>query len=293
MPPAATTPRDAVIALALARSSNLAMLPETATRVLRMADDPYVTMSRLADVISTSPELCARILRIVNSAFYGFPGEVRSIQHATTLMGLESVRNVTIAASLTRMFQGRQLSTKFSPRDIWTHSLSVAAAARLLAVKVAPGVADEAFLAGMLHDIGLMVELQLDRTKLATLLTLIESKGGGDLLRAEESTFGASHQDFGAALLTAWNLPSTMSLTAQYHHRPHALPPAHRFMPTLVHVADRLVAACTPGFLLDDPSVEIDDEVLAVVRLPRDELSEVVEGLPAAIREILAVLRDG
>lgn len=269
------------------------MLPETATRVLRMADDPYVTMARLADVISTSPELCARILRIVNSAFYGFPGEVRSIQHATTLMGLESVRNVTIAASLTRMFQGRQLSTKFSPRDIWTHSLSVAAAARLLAVKVAPGVADEAFLAGMLHDIGLMVELQLDRTKLAALLALIESKGGSSLLSAEESTFGASHQDFGAALLTAWNLPTTMSLTAQYHHRPHTLPPAHRLMPTLVHVADRLVAACTPGFLLDDPTVEVDDELVGGLRLTREELGEVGEALPAAIKEILAVLRDG
>lgn len=292
MPPT-TTPRDAVIAVALARSSNLAMLPETATRVLRLADDPYVTMARMAEVISTSPELCARILRIVNSAFYGFPGEVRSIQHATTLMGLESVRNVTIAASLTRMFQGRPLSTKFSPRDIWSHSLSVAAASRLLAHASRPALADEAFLAGMLHDIGLMVELQLDRTKLSSLLALIESGTGADVIAAEEATFGASHQDFGAALLTAWNLPTTLSLTAQYHHAPHALPSAHRFMPTLVHVADRMVMASSPGFLLDDPATEVDDAVLDVVRLTREQYVEVSGELPEAIREILAVLRDG
>lgn len=269
------------------------MLPETAARVLRLADDPYVTMARLAEVISTSPELCARILRIVNSAFYGFPGEVRSIQHATTLMGLESVRNVTIAASLTRMFQGRPLSTKFSPRDIWSHSLSVAAASRLLASATRPALADEAFLAGMLHDIGLMVELQLDRTKLASLLAIIESGTCTDIVAAEEATFGASHQDFGAALLTAWNLPTTMSLTAQYHHRPHALPAAHRMMPSLVHIADRLVMSCSPGFLLDAPASEIDETLLDIVRLSREQLAEVCAALPDAIKSILSVLRDG
>lgn len=269
------------------------MLPETAARVLRLADDPYVTMARLADVISTSPELCARILRIVNSAFYGFPGEVRSIQHATTLMGLESVRNVTIAASLTRFFQGRPLSPRFSPRDVWSHSLSVAAASRLLAAATKPALADEAFLAGMLHDIGLMVELQLDRTKLASLLALLETTPPPDIIDAEEATFGASHQDFGAALLTAWNLPSTMSLTAQYHHHPATVPAAHRFMPTLVHVADRLVLTCSPGFLLDSPAAEVDDATLDVVRLTRDQLAAVRDALPDAIKDILAVLRDG
>ena len=83
-----TSSRDAVVTAALRRASSLAMLPETATRVIQLASDPNVTMGRLAEVIETSPELCARILRIVNSAFYGFPGEVRSIQRATTLMGL-------------------------------------------------------------------------------------------------------------------------------------------------------------------------------------------------------------
>ncbi|MGE3955237.1 MAG: HDOD domain-containing protein [Vicinamibacterales bacterium] len=288
--PTDTSSRDAVVALALARSSNLAMLPETATRVLRLADDPYVTMAKLADVIETSPELCARILRIVNSAFYGFPGEVRSIQHATTLMGLEAVRNVTIAASLTRVFQGRPLSPKFSPKDIWTHSLSVAAATRQLACIGMRSLADEAFLAGMLHDIGLMVELQLDRPKLAAHLGSIETGRCTDLLAAEEAAFGATHADFGAALLAAWHLPTTMSLSAQYHHRPHQLPAAHRLMPVMVHLGDRLVAACGPPFLLDDPSPEIDPALLDVVHVSPAQVEELRAALPDVIAEVKAVL---
>lgn len=283
--------RDAVVSVALARSSNLAMLPETALRVLRLADDPDVTMARLAEVIATSPELCARILRIVNSAFYGFPGEVRSIERATTLMGLESVRNVTIAASLTRVFQGRALSPRFSPRDLWTHSVSVATATRLLALAVQPRLAEEAFLAGILHDIGLMMELQMDRLKLATLIGQIEASQSVDLLTAEEGLFGATHQDFGAALLTAWHLPSTLAVAAQYHHHPRRLPPGHAFMPTLVHVADRLVITSGAPFLLEDPPTDIDDAVLDVLKVTRAQLDEVRGVLPDATREIQSILQ--
>ena len=188
------TTRETAVAAALSKLSNLAMLPEIAVRVIRLAEDPNVTMSQMADVISTSPELCVRILRVVNSAFYGIAGEVRTIQRATTLMGLESVKNVTIAASLTRLFHGRQLSPKFSPRDLWTHSLAVAAATRLIAVRSKSGVAEEAFLAGMVHDVGLIAELQLDRQKLATVLARMEDDEAADLLAVEEAAFGANHQ---------------------------------------------------------------------------------------------------
>ncbi|MGC4081255.1 MAG: HDOD domain-containing protein [Vicinamibacterales bacterium] len=282
--------RNVVVSVALARSSNLAMLPETAMRVLRLANDPNVTMARLAEVITTSPELCARILRIMNSAFYGFPGEVRSIERATTLMGLESVRNVTIAASLTRLFQGRALSPRFSPRDLWTHSVAVATATRLLALAARPNVAEEAFLAGMLHDIGLMMELQMDRLKLGTLIALVEAGPSADLLTIEEELFGATHQDFGAALLTAWHLPSTMSHSAQYHHDPSHLPAEHAFLPALVHVADRIVTASHVPFLLEDPSTDVSDELLETLRLTRAQMDDVAAMLPDATRDISALL---
>jgi len=277
--------KESAVAAALSRLSQLAMLPEVATRVLKLADDPNVTMTKLADVISTSPELSARILRIVNSAFYGLPGEVRSIERATTLMGLNSVRNVTIAASLTRVFQGRPLSPNFSPKDLWVHSLSVATASRLVAGIVAPAVADEAFLAGLLHDIGLMVELQVNRVKLAAVLSIVEAEGSQTILDAEDSTFGATHQDFGEGLLRAWKLPDVFPLVAGSHHGPMAVPGGQRMLPALVHVADRLVAASAGPFLLDDPSPDISDDVLDVVRLTREQLADVLTVMPLAIAD--------
>ncbi len=285
-----TTTRETAVAAALGKLSNLAMLPEIAVRVIRLAEDPNVTMTQMADVISTSPELCVRILRVVNSAFYGIPGEVRTIQLATTLMGLESVKNVTIAASLTRLFHGRPLSPTFSPRDLWTHSLAVAAATRLIAVRSKSAIVEEAFLAGMVHDVGLIAELQLDRQKLATVLARMDDDETADVLAVEDAAFGANHQDFGAGLLRAWKLPRMFSLASGWHHRPFELPVSDRTLPLMVHVGDRLVAACTPGFQLDDPSTEISEASLDAVRLTRAQMDDIQGCLPHALDEIKSAL---
>lgn len=282
--------REQAVATALGKVSNLAMLPEIAVRVVRLASDPNVTMSKMADVISTSPELCIRILRVVNSAFYCFPVEIRTIEHALTLMGLESVKNVTIAASLSRLFQGRPLSPTFSPKDLWTHSLSVAAAARALARQARLRVVEEAFLAGMIHDIGWMAELQIDRQKLAAVLARMEADDTADLLAVEEEHFGATHQDIGAALLQRWKLPPALSLVAGWHHHPFELDFNQRTLPVLVHGADRLVASCAPGFRLDDSRTDVSADVLEFLHLTRDDLDEVLAALPEAIGEIHSAL---
>ncbi len=282
--------RDGVVAAVLGRLSHLAMLPDVAVRVLALAGDPNVTMARMAEVISVAPELTGRILRIVNSAFYGFPGQVRSIERATILMGLESVKNVTIAASLTRAFHGRPVSPSFSPRDLWTHSLAVAAASRLVAVGMNRGLAEEAFLAGLMHDIGLTAALQFDRQKVAAVLAQMDADPSADILRVEEQIFGATHQDFGAALLQGWKLPAMFSEVAASHHCPFDLPVARRTLPMIVFVGDRLAAALEPPFVLDDRSTAIPDEALNHLRLTRAQVEAILPALPGAVSELEAAL---
>ncbi len=282
--------RDAAVAAVLGRLSHLAMLPDVAVRVLALAGDPNVTMARMAEVISLAPELTGRILRIVNSAFYGFPGQIRSIERATILMGLESVKNVTIAASLTRAFLGRPVSATFSPRDLWTHSLAVAAASRFVALEMNRGLAEEAFLAGLMHDIGLTAALQFDRQKVAAVLAQMEADPAADILRVEEQVFGATHQDFGAALLQGWKLPAVFSQVTASHHCPFDLPVARRTLPMIVYVADRLAAALEPPFVLDDRATEIPDEALDHLRLTHAQVEAILPALPAAISELQAAL---
>lgn len=282
--------RDAAVAAILGRLSPLALLPDVAVRILALASDPNVTMARMAEVIALAPELAGRILRIVNSAFYGFPGEIRSIERATILMGLDSVKNVTIAASLTRAFQGRPLSASFAPRDLWMHSLAVAAAARLVALEVDRGLAEEAFLAGLMHDIGVTAALQSDRQKMAAVVARMEAFPTADILRVETEIFGATHQDLGAALLRGWKLPDTFCLTAASHHSPFDLPAESRTLPMIVHVGDRLAAALDPPYVLDEASTEIRDDAFAHLRLTRAQVEAILPVLPGAVSELSALL---
>src|SRR5690606_37696748 len=140
--------------------SHIATLPEITIKIIKLVEDPNSSAQDLNKVITNDPALGARILKVVNSAFYGLPGQIGSINRAIVLLGLNAVKNIAIAASLTKLFRGGQISPHFNAKDLWGHSIAVATATRLLADKVSLGLPDEAFLAGLIHDLGIMVEMQ-------------------------------------------------------------------------------------------------------------------------------------
>ena len=204
--------------------------------MLKLADDPNVTMTKLADVIATSPELSARMLRIVNSAFYGLPGEVRSIERATTLMGLNSVRNVTIAASLTCVFQGRPLSQNFArslAQPLGRHRHASHRRHRLAVGRrrSLPGRSAARYRAdGGAAD---------HRVKLAAVLSILEAENGQGVLDAEDATYGPRIRGLRRRPPPLLKLPDIFPLVAGTHHNPMAVPGGQRLLPAMVHVADR------------------------------------------------------
>src|SRR5262245_6696152 len=140
--------RADIVARSLDRAPQLGMLPAVAMRVMNVAGDPNATPKAMADVIAHSPELCARILRVVNSALFAIPQEVTSIDRAIALMGMQSVKHVAVAASVVKAFNGGPLTQTFSAQTLWLHSVTVAGAARLVAKAARRVQPDEAFLAG-------------------------------------------------------------------------------------------------------------------------------------------------
>src|SRR5829696_9622705 len=136
--------------------TTIATLPEITNQIIKTVEDPKSTASQLHKIVSHDPALVTRILKVVNSAFYGLPGQIGSIERAIVLLGLNAVKNLAVAASLGQMFRGGQLCEGFSPKDLWTHCIAVGVAARDLAKQMKLPVADEAFLAGMIHDMGIL-----------------------------------------------------------------------------------------------------------------------------------------
>jgi HD-like signal output (HDOD) protein len=286
------TTKQAVQA-AIKEISHIATLPEVTLKIIQLVEDPDSTAQDLNKVITNDPALGARILKVVNSAFYGLPGQIGSINRAIVLLGLNAVKNIAIAASLAKLFRGGQISPNFNARDLWQHSIGVATCTRLLAEKVGLGLPDEAFLAGLIHDLGLMVEIQSRRTQFIEALDKKDADGNLTLREAETVTMGANHEQFGMALCEMWKFPVSFQYVTGFHHRPMELASPNRTLTSLVHVADITVAKMGIGFTASVETTEIDSNVLAQLNLTTQQIAEVVEALPEAMEEAAALLSEG
>ncbi|MGP1309967.1 MAG: HDOD domain-containing protein [Phycisphaerales bacterium] len=291
----AAAQREKIVDNAIQEISHIATLPEITLRIVELVEDPTSTAQDLHAVISNDPALCSRVLKVVNSAFYGLPGQVGSINRAIVLLGLNAVKNIAIAASLAKLFRGGEVNSHFSARKLWAHSSATATAAKLIADKIRLGMPDEAFLAGLMHDIGVMVEMQYDRHKLITVLEQLEIDAAGvptnDMLEIEGQVFNADHQDFGAGLCRKWKFPRSLALVTGYHHDPFALPEEERTLALIVYVADRLViAAEESGYRLDIADDTIMPEALAELDLTQADLDEIAAALPEQLKDVQRLL---
>ena len=283
--------RQQAVNTAVAQISHIATLPEVTLKIIELVEDPSSTAQDLHKVISNDPALCSRILKVVNSAFYGLPGQIGSINRAIVLLGLNAVKNIAIAASLAKLYRGGQLCENFSARDLWMHSIASAACGKLIADTIKLGLPDEAFLGGLIHDIGIMVELQSNRQKLIEVIESLQVNGEGaptkNMMEIEEEIFGANHQDFGRGLCEKWKFPKSFSFVTGMHHDPLELPAQHRTLACVVYVADRLAAELEQGgFRLDIQDLTIDPAVLAELKMTEAQLEEVRKGLPERIEAV-------
>ena len=140
-----------IVADAVRKVTTLATLPEVTARIIKTVEDPKSTASALHKIVSHDPALVTRILKVVNSSFYGLPGQIGSIERAIVLLGLNAVKNIAVAASLGQLFRSARLSAEYSAKDLWTHCVAVAVTSRELAKAMKLSLADEAFLAGMIR----------------------------------------------------------------------------------------------------------------------------------------------
>lgn len=289
-----TADKKTIVDNAVREISQIAMLPEITIRIIELVEDPASTANDLHQVIANDPALCARILKVVNSSFYGLPGQIGSINRAIVLLGLNAVKNVAISASLAKLFRGGQLSPHFSARDLWTHSVACATACKVIAETIKSASADEAFLAGLVHDLGIMVEMQYDRQKLIEVIDRVkpdaEGTPGGDMLEVETEILGANHQDFGHGLAQKWKFPASLVNVVSAHHDPMSMPEESRKLPALTYVADRIAGRLEGAFRMDLPSLDIDPAILEVIGLSPDKIEAIYERVVQEVEDVKAML---
>lgn len=215
-------PASPALDLAQATLDRVPAVAGTVMDLLRSLDDENIDAAGLAKKIGHDPVLSARVLKIVNSPFYGIAGQVASLQEAVMVLGFSSVRRLALAVSLNHSFPLKSAGGA-DPRRLWRHSFCVALCAQALA-RMVRVEADMAFTAGLLHDIGRIALLSAEPERFAAALAArprLDSLGA-----AEREVFGFDHAEFGARLLARWRLPAAIVRAAECHHRPDAAPTA-------------------------------------------------------------------
>ncbi|MDQ3440606.1 MAG: HDOD domain-containing protein [Planctomycetota bacterium] len=270
------------VAEAIKKITAIATLPEVTNQVIATVEDPNASASSLHKIVSHDPALVSRILKVVNSAFYGLPGQIGSIERAIVLLGLNAVKNIAVAASLGQMFRGVKLTEEFTARDLWTHCMAVAVTSRELAKQMKLPIADEAFLAGMIHDLGLLVSLQVSPEQLRAACERAKTSEA-NFCEIEREVIGADHQQLGAGLAEHWKFPRSCQLVAGHHHHPAALSDNNRMLVTLVYVADTICCQSGRGFNLTALRQKLDDAELGGVGIDMLLIERTRENLPTLL----------
>ena len=275
------------------QAEHLPLLPIVAEEVLRLCREKETTLDDLAGVLSHDAVLSARLLRFANSSLASAGEEVRTLQRAALLLGLKSVQLMSLSFSLVSSFSREGGSPSFDHAGFWRTSTVRAVAARALASRVGSFAQDEAFLCGLLGDIGQVVLAQCLPAEYEEVLLRARSEGGRPSLALERALLGFDRADVAEALLCDWHMPEMVVLAAAYAQRPENLPASSsRELAVLVRLltvadaATELVTSPAAGAALQ----RTEELARGHFGLGAPDVHELLEELEAPIHEAAEIL---
>ena len=268
----AETEADEKLKALVRQVRDLPALPETVLRLMQMTEDPKASLADVAKVLVSDQALAARVLKLANSAFYGSSRRIGTVSDAVVILGMRTTRNLVMAASCEALLEGEVAGYGLPRGALLRHSLACASAAQALAKRAKYRGMEEAFVAGLLHDIGKVVMNTYQREQFGEVLTQV--MGGMTYSEAERAVFGFDHAEAGGCLLERWNLPPSLVSAVRHHHAPLQAP-ADSPLPCLVHAADGICLTLGIGLGVSSSTGPLQPEALSVLGLTLEDFEEV------------------
>jgi len=222
--------------LLINKISTLPTLPHVVRKLGKILENPMVSAEEVNRIISSDQVLTAKILKLVNSAFYGFPGQISTVTHAIVILGFTAVKSIALSASVFDMFPAEGQAFHFDRKQFWEHSIGTAVIAKVLARKMNYQEEEEAFVAALLHDIGKVILDQYIHELFLLILTNTQ-EWDTSFIEAEKQMMNFTHQDVGNWLGEKWSLPLELKESIAYHHNPDKANNGF-ILATICHLAD-------------------------------------------------------
>lgn len=209
------------LALRASRSENLGVLPEVALKVMQLSQSASVPVSELSAWVERDPAIAGKVLKVANSAMYAAAGTISSIPRAVNMLGVTTLRSIVVSVAYQQVTKHSPSAPLFDIKQLWAHSFATAVAARKIAECGATELREQMYLAGLLHDIGI---LMLDRMAPGALNKIIEAarKHGITMSSVERQVVGFDHAELGGIVAKNWGFAPCMVDAIRYHHDPEA-----------------------------------------------------------------------
>lgn len=217
---------------ALREVKNLPTLPGIVLKLSQMAENPDTTTEQMGKEISKDHILAAKLLKLVNSAFYGFPQRISSLNTAIILLGFNVIKSLIISASIFEIMEDQDV-------ELWEHSLGCALISNVLAKRLGIKDPEEISTAGLIHDIG-KVAIKMELPRESEQIRQLVQERRISTLTAEQEVLGLDHAEAGGWLARSWNLPDKLIEPVSSHHDPR-LAREHQLAASVVHFSDIVI----------------------------------------------------
>lgn len=201
----------------LSKVTSLPALPEAVQKLYQLAGNTNVDIREMSKVISNDQALTSKVLRVVNSSFYGLSQKVGSVTQALVILGFNEVRHLALSLSVIKIGKNMGGASVIQPEDFWRHSISTAICTRILATKFHLPDPEVAFVSGLLHDMGKLIFMEHFFKEYNELLKNREASTK-PLMKSEEEHFKINHADLGYEICRYWKLPPVICHSIQKHH---------------------------------------------------------------------------
>jgi HD-like signal output (HDOD) protein len=263
---------------------------DSAPRLMAMLCTPQVSEREVAALIKREPAIYARILRVANSAYYGHTRIISSIERALPLLGLDGVRGIAAASCLSQTVNTRTLGSPLDMKALIEHSLATAVAAESLARIRHGALASEAFIAGLLHNLGVAVQVQMDMPGVEAIIRARQADDAREIRVLEAQYAAVGHEECVAVILAAWQLPDALVAAARHHHDPSAAPAAYAVLAALVNMGAYLSLASGYTYALESAPGSCNAQVLAQLELTVEDIEGVAAELPGRTANLRSAL---
>lgn len=255
-------------------------LPVIYQELFRMMQDPDVSVPEIAEIITKDQALSVKILHLVNSAFYGYSKEIKTISRAVVILGFQAVRSAALAISVFEYF-GEEDSQKIDMAKFWEHSIAVGTICKVLAEAARINQQEEAFIVGLLHDVGKLIEKRHFPEDFDEIITVAQEQHLS-WIDTEKALFQINHAIIGKVVFRSWDFPPSVVDAVQFHHNPESSS-KYPQLSALVHIADYISAELGFGTPGAHPLKTCSPEALTMTNLD----VETIRGLEETIREEL------